>query len=56
MNTQPKPIKRLIDGLTEEEIQRLKDERIEEGATSCEVVTEGGHKYLVTQYPPASAD
>jgi len=56
MNTQPKPIKHLIDGLTDEDIQMLKDERIKEGATSCEVVTEGDHKYLVTQYPPASAD
>ena len=51
MSIKPKAIRRLIDGLTDEEIQRLKDERIEEGATSCEVVTEGDHKYLVTQYP-----
>ena len=53
MTTQPEPIKELIDGLTDEEIQLLKDERIKAGATNCEVVTEGDHKYLVTQYPPA---
>lgn len=56
MSIQPKAIKRLIDGLTDEEVQRLKDERIKEGAMSCEVVTEGGHKYLVTQYPPVSTE
>ena len=50
MGTQPKPIKEQIDGLTDEEIQRLKDERRKEGATSCEAVTERGHKYLLTQY------
>jgi hypothetical protein len=56
MSAQPKPIKRLIDGLTDEEIQGLIDERIKEGATSCVVVLEGDHKYLVTQYPPASGN
>lgn len=52
MNTQPKPIKEQIDDLTDEEIKQLIAERKEEGATSCVVVTEDGHKYLVTQYPP----
>jgi len=52
MSTQPKPIKELIDGLTDEEIQCLMDKRIEEGATSCKVVTEVDHNFLVTQYPP----
>jgi len=51
MSTQPEPIKEPIDGLTDEEIQRLKNERIKVGATSCEVITEGRRKYLVTQYP-----
>lgn len=51
MTPQPKPIKHLIDGLTDEEIELLIKERKGAGATSCEVVEENGHKYLVTQYP-----
>jgi hypothetical protein len=52
MSIQPKPIKELIDGLTDTEIQRLIKERMDAGATSCKVVTEGNQQFLVTQWPP----
>lgn len=56
MSTQTKSIKEPIDELTDEKIQLLKNERTQVGAISCEVVIEGGHKYLVTQYPPVSEE
>lgn len=51
---QPKPIKEPIDELTDAQVQKLIAMRKKAGATSCEVVTEGGKKFLVTQYPPLS--
>lgn len=54
MNSQPAETKEeLADDITEEEIKRLKTERIQDdGATSCEVVTENNQRFLVCQYPP----
>jgi hypothetical protein len=54
MSTPPRPTKTpLHEGITEAEIQQLIDEKKGLGATSCEVVTEGGKRFLVTQWPPA---
>lgn len=53
MSIQPKPIKESVVGLNNEEIQRLINERLNAGATSCKVVQEGNHKFLVTEWPPA---
>jgi len=53
MNSQTTVVKRELDpGISEEEIDQLIQERTNEGATSCEVVTEGGKKFLVCHYPP----
>lgn len=42
----------LSDSLTQTDIQNLIDERRAQGATSCEVVTENGQRFLVCQWPP----
>ncbi len=53
MNSQPRTTKEpLADGITEEQIQALIDERKATGATSCEVVTENDKRILVYQFPP----
>ena len=53
MSSQPVTTKReLPDNITEAEIQQIIKERTDVGATSCEVVTEGGKKFLVCHYPP----
>ncbi len=53
MNPQPRKTREpLADDITTEQIQQLIDERKGTGATSCEVVTENGERFLVCQYPP----
>jgi galactokinase/mevalonate kinase-like predicted kinase len=41
----------LDNAITQEEIDRLIAERKSAGATSCRVVTEGGQRLLVTEWP-----
>lgn len=53
MNSQPAETREpLADDLTAADIQNLIAERKGEGATSCEVVTEGNDRVLVCQWPP----
>jgi len=53
MSAQPVTTKEpLAEGLTAEQIQQLISERLDAGATSCEVVTENNQKFLVCQWPP----
>ncbi len=53
MNSQPAETKEpLAANITSAQIQQLIDERKGTGATSCEVVTENGERFLVCQYPP----
>ena len=53
MSTQPTTTRTPIaDDLTQDEIQGLIADRKGEGATSCEVVTENGKRFLITKYPP----
>jgi len=54
VSNQPRLIMEPADGLTDEEIRRRIKEIMDEGdATSCEIVMEGGKKFIATQYPPA---
>ena len=53
MNSKPAETKEpLADDITAADIQKLIDERNQEGATSCEVVTENNQRFLVCQWPP----
>ena len=53
MNSQPaETTEELADDITPEEIEKLKAEPTQEGATSCEVVTENDKRFLVCQWPP----
>jgi hypothetical protein len=42
----------LVPGITDEQIQKLIAEKKRVGATRCEVVKEGGKRFLVCEFPP----
>ena len=42
----------LAPNITEEQIQKLIAEKTRVGATRCEVVNEGGKRFLVCEFPP----
>lgn len=42
----------LDDAITDDQIQRLIDERVATGAENCNVLTENGQRFLVCTYPP----
>jgi len=53
MSGQPATTKEPLDNaITPEQIVRLIAERKKDGATSCEVLTEGGQRFLVCVWPP----
>jgi hypothetical protein len=52
MDRQLRPIKELVDGLTDAEIEQIKENKITDGALNCEIVIEDDHKYLSIHYPP----
>ena len=53
MNSKPAETKEpLADDITAADIQKLIDERKQEGATSCGVVKENNKRFLVCQWPP----
>jgi galactokinase/mevalonate kinase-like predicted kinase len=53
MSPQPTTTKEPLDaGVTSQQIQQLIDERVAAGASGCQVVTEGGQRFLVCQWPP----
>lgn len=53
MSGQPATTKEPLDtAITQEQIDRLIAERKSAGATSCQVVTEGGQRFLVCEWPP----
>ena len=52
MNSQPTETKEeLADDITPAEIEKLKAEKKNAGATSCKVVTENDQRFLVCQWP-----